>query len=32
MSPKKVAPTVLDENESLEVVAKRVKDIKVEKE
>ena len=32
MSPKKVAPTVLDENESLEVVAKPVKDIKIEKE
>jgi hypothetical protein len=32
MSPKKVAPTVLDEKESLEVVAKPVKDIKVEKE
>ena len=32
MSPKKVAPTILDENETTEVVAKPVKDIKVEKE
>ena len=32
MSPKKVAPTILDENETPEVVAKPVKDIKIEKE
>ena len=32
MSPKKAAPTILDENETLEVVAKPVKDIKIEKE
>jgi len=32
MSPKKVASTILDENETPEVVAKPVKDIKIEKE